>query len=338
MNKKRWIALSIAVGLFFISNLVNVAFNAIFSDVGEEGVSGFLQGMDEGFSETIIQEGDPNKKILVLELDGVIQDTGDASSPFMNQGGYQHDNFLHMIDQAQNDKTVKALVLKINSPGGGVVESAEVHKKLMDFKKKTKKPLYVSMGTMAASGGYYISTAADKIYAIPDTLTGSLGVIMQGINYSGLAEKYGVKFETIKSGPYKDIMSPSREMTEEERNIMQTLVNNAYSGFVDVIKDGRTLSEAKVREVADGRIYDGRQAKELGLVDELGYLEDTIANLKKTASLKNAQVVKYDQTFHLPSILAAKSQQLFSDDVELTSLMKMLSKPNSPRLMYLYAE
>lgn len=338
MNKKRWIAIMIAVGLFFISNLVNVASNAIFSDVGEEGMPGFFQGVNEGFSETIIEKGDPNKKVLVLDVEGVIQDTGDVSSPFMNQGGYHHDNFLAMLDQAQRDKSVKALVLKVNSPGGGVVESAEIHKKLMDFKKKTKKPLYVSMGTMAASGGYYISTAADKIYAVPDTLTGSLGVIMQGINYSGLAEKYGVKFETIKSGPYKDIMSPSREMTEQERNIMQTLVNNAYSGFVSVIKDGRNLPEERVREIADGRIYDGRQAKQLGLVDELGYLEDTIEDVKKTASLKNAQVVEYDQIFSLSSIISAKSQQLLSDDVELTSLMKMLSKPNSPRLMYLYAE
>ncbi|HWO97313.1 MAG TPA: signal peptide peptidase SppA [Bacillus sp. (in: firmicutes)] len=338
MNKKRWIALSIAIGLFFISNLVSFASNAIFSNAGEEGMTNLFQGMSEGFSETIIEEGDPNKKILVLEVEGVIQDAGDSSSPFMDQGGYHHDNFLKMIDQAQKDKSVKALVLKINSPGGGVVESAEIHKKLMDFKKKTKKPLYVSMGTMAASGGYYISTAADKIYAIPDTLTGSLGVIMQGINYSGLAEKYGVKFETIKSGPYKDIMSPSREMTEAERNIMQTLVNNAYSGFVHVIKEGRNLSEERVREIADGRIYDGRQAKNVGLVDELGYMEETIADVKKTASLKNAQVVEYEQTFSLPAFLSAKSQQLFSDDVELTNLMEMLSKPNSPRLMYLYAE
>jgi protease-4 len=338
MNKKRWIALMVAVGLFLVSNLVSFAFSAVFSDMGEDGMAGFLQGMDEGFDQTIIEEGNPNRKVLILELEGVIQDAGDASSPFMNQGGYHHDHFLEMIDQAEKDESVKALIIKVDSPGGGVVESAEIHKQLTDLKQKTKKPVYVSMGTMAASGGYYISTAADKIYAIPDTLTGSLGVIMQGINYSGLAEKYGVKFETIKSGPYKDIMSPSREMTAEERNIMQTLVNNAYSGFVSVIKEGRDLPEEKVRELADGRIYDGRQAKELGLVDELGYMEDVIADIKKTASLKDAQVVKYEQAFGFPTFFSAASQQLFSDEAELTSLMKMLSEPNSRRLMYLYAE
>jgi protease IV len=338
MSKKRWVALGIAVALFLVSNLVNFATTAVFSEMGEDGMSGLFQGIDEGFSETVLEDGDPTKKILVLDLDGVIQDTGDASSPFMNQGAYNHDDFLNMIEQAEKDKNVKALLLKVNSPGGGVVESAELHKKLMDFKTKTKKPLYVSMGTMAASGGYYISTAADKIYAVPDTLTGSLGVIMQGINYSGLAEKYGVKFQTIKSGPYKDIMSPSREMTEEERKIMQTLVNNAYSGFVKVIKEGRKMPEKKVRQIADGRIYDGRQAKELGLIDKLGYMEDALADMKKTASLRNAQVIEYEQTFSLPSFLSVKSHQLFSDDIELAGLMKVLSTPNSPRLMYLYAE
>ncbi len=132
----------------------------------------------------------------------------------------------------------------MNSPGGGVVESAEIHDKILDI-KKVKKPVYVSMGSMAASGGYYISAPADKIYASPETMTGSLGVIMHGYNYEKLAKKYGVEFETIKSGPHKDIMSPTREMTGEEREILQNMINNSYDQFVKVIADGRGMTERK---------------------------------------------------------------------------------------------
>ncbi|MCY7985939.1 signal peptide peptidase SppA, partial [Bacillus inaquosorum] len=195
--------------------------------------------------------------------------------------GYNHRTFLKNLERAKDDKAVKGIVLKVNSPGGGVYESAEIHKKLEEIKKETKKPIYVSMGSMAASGGYYISTAADKIFATPETLTGSLGVIMESVNYSKLADNLGISFETIKSGAHKDIMSPSREMTKEEKNIMQSMVDNSYEGFVDVISEGRGMSKAEVKKIADGRVYDGRQAKKLNLVDELGFYDDTISAMKK---------------------------------------------------------
>jgi protease IV len=243
-----------------------------------------------------------------------------------------------MVEAAGEDDSVKGVILRVNSPGGGVVESAEIHKKLIELTKKSKKPLYVSMGTTAASGGYYISTAADKIFAAPDTLTGSLGVIMQSINYGELAEKYGVKFETIKSGPYKDIFSPTRDMTEEERKILQSMVDNAYKGFVNVITEGRPLSEEEVRKVADGRIYDGRQAKENNLIDELGYFDDTVAAMKKDLDLEEAQVVEYGDSLGLDSLLSMSVSKVFKEDAELTSLYQLLSSSNSPRLMYLYSE
>src|SRR5690606_14792860 len=162
--------------------------------------------------------------------------------------------------------------------------------------------VYISMGTMAASGGYYISAPATKIFANEETLTGSLGVILESINYSVLAEKLGIDMVTIKSGEYKDILNPSREMTESEKEILQKMINESYDQFVKVIVNGRGISEEKVREIADGRIYSGRQAKELNLIDEFGYLDDTIEALKKDYRLKDAQVVKYeDQSFGLAS-------------------------------------
>ncbi|CJF72796.1 Protease 4 [Streptococcus pneumoniae] len=194
------------------------------------------------------------------------------------------------------------------------------------------------MGSMAASGGYYISTAANKIYAIPDTLTGSLGVIMQSVNYGKLADKLGVESVVIKSGAHKDIMSPTREMTGEEKEIMQTLVDNSYDGFVNVISEGRHLSKEKVRSIADGRVYDGRQAKKLKLVDQLGYFEDAVTGMEKDYKLKSAQVIQYNQGFGLPSWLSMSMQKVIGGDEQVTAMLKTFAQPSSPRLMYLYAE
>jgi protease IV len=336
MNRKRWIALAIATALFIFSALMSFVTSVFTSDF-EKWSEGFFAQVNEEFAEEIIEEGNEFKKIVVLEVNGVIQETEEVGSLF-GTAGYNHQAFLKMIEQAKNDDAVKAIVLRVNSPGGGVVESAEIHDKLSDLKKETKKPIYVSMGTMAASGGYYISTMADKIFASPETITGSLGVIMQSMNYEGLAKKYGVELVTIKSGPYKDIMNPARKMTDEERKILQTLINNSYEGFVKVIAEGRKIPESEVRKLADGRIYDGRQAKELKLIDEFGFLDDTIAAVKKDYNLKDAQVVKYTGELGFGSLFGMNVKTFKQDNNEAIEIVKLFSHPNSPRLMYLYAE
>ncbi|ANB57675.1 signal peptide peptidase SppA, 36K type [Anoxybacillus sp. B7M1] len=336
MNRKRWIALAIAVVLFVISSLVSVITSFMTKDVGKWSEE-WLALSNQNFEEEVLEEGNTAKKIVVLEVNGVIEE-GDTASSLFSSAGYDHRSFLQMIEQAKEDETVKAIVLRVNSPGGGVVESAEIHDQLLKLRKETKKPVYVSMGAMAASGGYYISTAADKIFASPETMTGSLGVIMQNVNYEELAKKYGVEFVTIKSGPYKDIMSPSRKMTEEEQKILQSLINNSYDGFVKVISEGRHLSEDEVRKIADGRIYDGRQAKQLKLIDEFGYLDDTIAAMKRDYHLQGAQVIKYTNNAGLASLFHMLAPAFTSNHVEELELVQLFSKPKSPRLMYLYVE
>ncbi|MGN7176447.1 signal peptide peptidase SppA [Cytobacillus sp. SAFR-174] len=336
MNGKRWAALGIAAGLFVFSVVLNFVTAFAFTDL-ESSVNELFAGGNEAFLEEVIEEGNAQKKIAVLDVNGVIQDTGDAASLFASPG-YNHKAFMDNLDYVKEDSTVKAIVIKVNSPGGGVVESAEIHDKIIEIQEEAKKPVYISMGSMAASGGYYISAPADKIFASPETLTGSLGVIMQGYNYAGLAEKYGVEFVTIKSGPYKDIMSPTREMTDEERKILQSMINNSYEGFVKVISEGRGLTEAQVKEIADGRIYDGRQAKELNLIDGFGYDDDVIEQLKKDHKLNGAQVVKYTENFGFGSMFSMGARKIMGDDLEMAGVMKLLSQPNSPRLMYLYAE
>lgn len=336
MNGKRWAALGIAAALFFVSVVINFLSAFAFKGV-ETDLSELLAATELPFTEEVVQEGNEMKKIAVLDVDGVIQDTNSAES-FFQSAGYNHQGFMKKLEYIKEDDTVKGIILKVNSPGGGVVESAEIYDKLVEIQKETKKPVYVSMGSMAASGGYYISAGAKKIFASEETLTGSLGVIMQGINYEGLADKYGVDFVTIKSGQYKDIMSPTRQMTEDERQILQRMIDNSYEGFVKVISEGRKMTTDQVKGIADGRIYDGRQAKELNLIDGFGYLDDVIQQMMEDEKLKDAKVVRYTEALGFGSLLNLKVQKLIGTENEITGLMEILSRPNSPRLMYLYAE
>ncbi len=337
MNKKRWAALGIAAFIFafsIVTSLVSTAlttdFNSLFSDLMASG--------NEEFTEDTLEDGNEFNKIAVLEVDGTIQDTGDTQS-ILSSAGYNHKAFMKKLDKVKNDSSVKGIILKVNTPGGGVVESAEIHDKIVEIQEEAKKPVYVSMGSMAASGGYYISAPADKIFASPETLTGSLGVIMSGYNFEGLAEKYGVEFVTIKSGPYKDIMSSTREMTDEERDILQTMIDNSYDGFVKVIADGRGMKENEVRKIADGRIYDGRQAKDLNLIDDFGYLDDVINSMKTDNNWKDAMVVSYSDSGGFASMFGMTAKSLLSgEEKEMANILKIATNANSPRLMYLYAE
>ena len=338
MNGKRWAALGIAAALLFFSLIVNVTTSALFSNEESELLSDFFATSDESFVEEIMEEGSALDKVAVLSVEGTI--LADDTSSLISSGGYDHEGFLSQLDYAAEDESVVGIVIYVNTPGGGVVESRQIHDKIQQIKRETEKPIYISMGGMAASGGYYISAPADKIFALEETWTGSLGVIMSSINYSQLLENIGVESVTIKSGEYKDIMSSSREMTPEEQNIMQVLNENAYNRFVQVIAEGRGMTEERVRQIADGRIYDGLQAKEIGLIDEFGYLADVTTAMKTDLGKEDAQVVRYSAVgdFDFSQFFSATFQKLSGESSELSGLMKTLTQSNSPRLMYLYTE
>lgn len=335
MNGKRWAALGIAAVLFIGSIVINVLFNIVMKDTPWQ--EELFAASDQAYTMRVIEEGQSPNSIVVLEVNGVIQDTG-STTGFLQPPGYNHQEFLRKLEEAGKDNTVKGIIIRVNSPGGGVVESDELHNKIREVQTKYNKLIYVSMGSMAASGGYYISAPADKIFAHPSTMTGSLGVIIQSINYAELADKLGVKWQTIKSGPHKDIMSPTRELTEEERAIMQSMVDNSYERFVNVIANGRGISKDRVREIADGRVYDGEQAKQLNLVDKLGNLDDTIVALKKELGNKQLKVVKYEKRITFDSFLNMGMKALFKPNKDLLGLQKLLSQPQAPQLKYLYTE
>lgn len=181
-------------------------------------------------------------------------------------------------------KEIKAVVVRVDSPGGGVAPTQEIYEEIEKLKKK--KPIVASLGGMATSGGYYIASACNQIVANPGTLTGSIGVIMELGNVEELMRKLGYKGTSIKSGPHKDIGSPLRPLSSEGRTILQALVDNVHEQFVRAVARGRGMPEAKVRELADGRVYSGEQAKELGLVDVLGNMEDAIDLAAKRAGVK----------------------------------------------------
>lgn len=336
MNTRRWIAVLIAIGVALIS-LTGIAINSV-NDSQEEALSSLLSSQ-ESLKESIITPGDSSQKIAKITIDGVIADTQDNN--LFSSSGYNHQQTLEMIKKIDNDDTVKAVLLEVNSPGGGVYESSELAKALQKLQAH-HKPIYVNMKNMAASGGYYISAAADKIYASEETVTGSIGVIMSGMNYASLLDKLGVKDQTYKSGALKDMGSSIRVTTPEEAKVMQEHVDRAYSRFVDVVSKGRKMDIETVKKLADGRIYDGLQAKENGLVDEIGFEEDCLADLQNKYDLKDAQVIEY--TTNTPNFLAswlnqAKTNLLkpqASTEDAVKAIVQAIGTPQAPKAMYYY--
>ncbi|HXY54803.1 MAG TPA: signal peptide peptidase SppA [Nitrospirota bacterium] len=195
------------------------------------------------------------------------------------------EHIVEELSEYTDDPSIKAIVIRIDSPGGGVVVSQEIYNAVTKAKKEGKK-VVVSMGSVAASGGYYVAAAADKIVANPGTLTGSIGVIMEFANVEKLLEKIGVKGVVVKAGEYKDMGSPFRDMTPQERKLLQDVIDDVHNQFVKAVAEGRNLPESEVRAIADGRIFTGQQALALRLVDQMGDLDDSIRLAGSLAGIK----------------------------------------------------
>ncbi len=261
-------------------------------------------------------------KIAIIYVDGMIAGGRGQMGLFTEGGGT--DNLIRQLHSARDNASVKAVVLRINSPGGTVPASQEVGEELKKL-RATGKPVVTSMADMAASGGYWLAACTDKIYANPSTITGSLGVYMPYSNWEELYKKIGVRQEKIKSGPHKDILSPDRQLTAEERAIIQTMVDDMYNQFVEIIAEGRHLDPARVRQLADGRIYTGRQAKEVGLVDELGNMYDAIDGAAAMVGIQGKpEIVEYGKINALEALLGAQDN-MKSEQILLKHLREMLS-------------
>lgn len=216
------------------------------------------------------------EKVALIRIEGVILDAK---------------NIIDELKEYGEDASVEAIVLRVDSPGGGVAPSQEIYEELRKIKEKKK--IVVSMGSVAASGGYYVSCPADMIVANPGTLTGSIGVIMEIPNVEGLMHKIGLKTEVIKSGEHKDIASAFKTLTDEEKEILQVVLDDVHNQFMTAIAEARNMDMEMIRKLADGRIFTGRMAKELGLIDELGNLEDAIMLAGKISGIEGKPEVVY---------------------------------------------
>lgn len=232
-------------------------------------------------------------RVAVINIQGPIM-SGDGEETLFNQTtGVTSGSVMRQIREAAEDDSVKALVLRIDSGGGSATAAEEISRELIRFKENTSKPIVATMGDMGASAAYWIAAcASDKIYANATTLTGSIGVYMPYMNTEELFKKIGISTGKIKSGTYKDIMSTDRPMTPEEKAILQRIVNDIYEDFIAIVAAGRKMDAGKLRAFADGRIYTGAQARNIGLVDELGNYYDALEATGKLAGFSGMPPVK----------------------------------------------
>lgn len=337
-DKKRWIAVGVAVILFVMSSLSGAIQRNLMKKMGEERPKGMFTDILNGteLSETVVSGSDSNNRILSVPVHGTIM--SGSETPVWTEG-YNHATALQILKHVKDDPTIKGVILDVNSPGGGVYESAEFLREVKKIQKDLKIPVYSVMRNMAASGGYYISASADKIYASPETTTGSIGVIMSGMNVEGLMEKLGVKPEVYKSGPNKDMLSGLRPTTEEEKQILQEYINSSYQRFVDVVAEGRGMDRNRVLQLADGRIYSGTQALDNGLIDKLGYYDDAVADMASVIGSDDPEVFTMNVTGigSLSNLFRMNVSALREDPVQrLIRALDQYGENNAPRMMYLY--
>ncbi len=259
-------------------------------------VSVQLGGPGRGELEEKTVYGERGPKIALLDIDGVISSESERGTLGFGARESVVARVRAQLDRAE-EVGARALILRINSPGGTVTASEIVHDEIRQFREKTQVPVVAQLMGVATSGAYYVAMAADAVYAHPTSVTGSIGVLMVGVNLSGLMEKVGVENQTLVSGPFKDAGSPLRPMTEAERAQLQSVIDGLQERFVEVVSRGRPqLSRARVQALADGRVYSARQALEHGLVDGLASLPDTVEETRQRAGLERAHVVVFHRS------------------------------------------
>jgi protease-4 len=295
----------ILVVLLAISLLAN--FGQLISGVSPVK-SGYARAGGPRLDEVLIDDNDANSKIAVIDIKGII-----TGSP-MDQGGFTMVELIQaQLDRAKDDSRVKAVILRVDSPGGEVLASDDIYRAIAKFQTDSGKPVITSMGSLAASGGYYVSSASRWIVANELTITGSIGVIMHTWNYRSLMDKVGLKPEVYKSGKFKDMLSGERspeEIPPKEREMVQGLIDETYSRFKEVVTEGRNQAHDKNKDkgkalagdwtdYADGRVLSGTQAFDLGFVDELGNFEKAVDRAKHIAGVSHVNLIEYQQRYDL---------------------------------------
>jgi protease IV len=282
-------------------------------------------------------EGHGDAKILIMDISGFLSDEAPTSTLTIGTPPPRVPLLVRVREElrkAADDSKVRALVVRINSPGGTVTASDIVYRELMEFRRTRQIPIIASMMDVAASGGYYIALAADTIVAHPTTVTGSIGVIMISVNAEGLLDKIGLSTAAIKSGPRKDMGSPFRQLTTEERAIFQSVIDDLYHQFVAKVVERRKIAASAAATLADGRIYTAEQALGHKLVDRIGYIPDALAAARSAAGLTEARVVVYHRPREYRATYYARAEADAATFGGLSQLATLLG--GGPRLLYLW--
>jgi protease IV len=308
-----------------------VAMPGCFVSVGNLGL-----GRRGPLEETTVT-GEGRAKILLLKVAEVITEEPQKRTFGLVEQQSTVARVRSELERAEDDDRVKAVVLRIDSPGGGVTASDEIYQDIVRFKQKREVPVIASLGDVAASGGYYVACAADRIVAHPTTMTGSIGVILLNFNLEGLLGKIGVRNETFKAGEHKDLLSPFRGATPEERRIVQSILDALHARFVTIVRESRPgIDPSRLGQLTDGRIFDAPQALQAGLVDEIGSLDAAIEVAKAAAHLEKARVVAYQRSDEMReniySVARGTPVQVNVLPVDFGTLVG-----SGPRFMYLWA-
>ncbi|HET7341916.1 MAG TPA: signal peptide peptidase SppA [Methylomirabilota bacterium] len=283
-------------------------------------------------------EGQGEAKILMMDVSGFISDEAPTSILSIGTPPPRVPMLVRLreeLKKAQKDPKVRALVVRINSPGGTVTASDIIYRELQAFRKATGMPIVASMMDVAASGGYYVALAADTIVAHPTTVTGSIGVIMLSLNAEGLMQKLGLASTAIKSAEHKDMGSPFRSLTPEERAIFQSIIDDLQRQFVSKVVERRGIPAATAAGLADGRVYTAEQALAHHLVDRIGYVDDAVALARKAAGLEEARVIVYKRPREYRATYYAKAEAEAGSLATLSQLAGMTGP--GPKFLYLWA-
>ena len=314
------------LGFSLIGNVVQSFTHSLGGSLSRGYKGGTARDAGPRLDEVVLEDNGAHNKIAVVTVDGII-----TSHSTDQAGNNMVDVIKAQLDRAKDDKRVKAVILKVDSPGGEVMASDEINKVIANFQADSKKPVICSMGSLAASGGYYISAPCRWIVANDLTITGSIGVIMHGYNFRGLMDKFGVAPMTYKSGKFKDMLSPDRSTNDippEEHAMVQSLIDETFQKFKGVVRTGRAAAHEKNKaegkaladdweDYADGRVLSGTQALTLGFVDQVGDFDDAVERTRKIAHITDANLIEYRERYDLSDFLSLFGQSGAAHDIKL---------------------
>ena len=296
-----------------------------------------LVDRERSLEETVVA-GKGKDKIVLIDISGVLSSKEKKGLLAFQQEASIVARVREELQKAARDKQVKGLILRINTPGGTVTSSDIIYRDIKRFKDEMQVPVVACMMEVATSGGYYVALAADTIVAHPTSVTGSIGVIALKFNAKGLMEKIGIEDETIMAGDKKDLFSPFRPLTEEERVIVQNMLNDFHQRFMNTVAEGRRgLDREQIKKVADGRVFTADQALEEKLIDEIGYLDDVIALVKKQADIADAKVIMYHRPYSYKNNIYSRMMTADLTTINLLNIdLQWLMDDTGLRFMYLW--